>query len=216
MDCFRDGWQEILLPLLCPPSDLWIQNHTGELPSPPPTPSILPAHWVLSSKPSCSEQPGIPGGPPFSPPPLCPPSLDLWLLNNVDCRSRARQPEGAHQACHTKTLTLTPSRYLLLEEHPGTKPIQMTEDPWMNKTSKCQGNRTPSEHSYPTTASPAYPNTTETRENDFKSNFIKRTLKSKWINLLKEIQENITKKGEVFKEETNKSLKNIQGITINR
>ena len=53
---------------------------------------------------------------------------------------------------------------------------------------------TPSEHSSPTTASPRYPYTPEALEND---------LKSKLIKIL-----------EAFKEETNKSLKEIQENTI--
>jgi hypothetical protein len=48
---------------------------------------------------------------------------------------------------------------------------------------------TPSEYSYPTTASPGYPDTTETQENHLKSNLIKMI--------------------EAFKEEMNKSLKEI-------
>jgi hypothetical protein len=53
---------------------------------------------------------------------------------------------------------------------------------------------TPSEHSYPTTASPGYPNRPEAQENDLKSNLIKMI--------------------EAFKEEMNKSLKEIQENTI--
>ena len=50
------------------------------------------------------------------------------------------------------------------------------------------------EHSYPTTASPGYPSTAEAQENDLKSNLIKMI--------------------EAFKEEMNKSLKEIQENTI--
>ena len=53
---------------------------------------------------------------------------------------------------------------------------------------------TPSEHSYPTTASPGYPNTTEAQENDLKSNLIKMT--------------------EAFKEMMNKSLKALKENAI--
>ena len=52
----------------------------------------------------------------------------------------------------------------------------------------------PSELSYPTTASPEYCNTNKTQENDLKSNFIKMN--------------------EAFKEEMNKSLKEIQENTM--
>jgi hypothetical protein len=53
---------------------------------------------------------------------------------------------------------------------------------------------TPSEHSYPTTASPGYPNTTGAQENDLKSNLIKMT--------------------EAFKEMMNKSLKALKENAI--
>jgi predicted double-glycine peptidase len=53
---------------------------------------------------------------------------------------------------------------------------------------------TSSEHSYPTTTSPGYPNTTEAQENDLKSNLIKMI--------------------EAIKEEINKSLEKIQENTI--
>ena len=63
------------------------------------------------------------------------------------------------------------------------------------RKNKCQGNPTPREYSYPTTASTGcYPNISKTQENGLKSNLIKMT--------------------EAFKEEMNKSLKEIQENTI--
>ena len=52
----------------------------------------------------------------------------------------------------------------------------------------------PSDHRYPFTDNPGYPNTTRAQENDLKSNLIKMI--------------------ETFKEETNKSLKDIQENVI--
>lgn len=52
----------------------------------------------------------------------------------------------------------------------------------------------PSEHSYLTTATPGYPNTTQAQENDLKSNLIMII--------------------DTFKEEINKSFKEIQQSTI--
>jgi hypothetical protein len=56
----------------------------------------------------------------------------------------------------------------------------------------------PSEHSYPTTASIAYPNATETQAMDL--NLIKMidTFKEEMYKSLKEIQENIVKQVEAF------------------
>lgn len=58
---------------------------------------------------------------------------------------------------------------------------------------KSQGNKKLTKYNYPTTASPRYPNITETREKDFKSNLIRMV--------------------EVFKEEMYKFLKNIKVIS---
>lgn len=58
-----------------------------------------------------------------------------------------------------------------------------------NTIKKSQGNMAPPEHSYTTTASPGYPNTTEAEENDVKANLIKII--------------------ETFKEEMNKSRNEI-------
>nr|AAL79523.1 age-related protein [Mus musculus] len=52
----------------------------------------------------------------------------------------------------------------------------------------------PSDHRYPSTANPGYPNTTRAQENDLKSNLIKMI--------------------ETFREEANKSLKDIQENAI--
>ena len=72
----------------------------------------------------------------------------------------------------------------------------MAKGPQKNTINKSQGNMAPSEHSYPTTPSPGYPNTTKTQENDLKSNLIKMI--------------------EAFKEESNKYLNEIQENIINR
>jgi hypothetical protein len=67
------------------------------------------------------------------------------------------------------------------------------------------GHLTPPEYSYPTTASPGYPNTTKAQENDLKYNFIKmaEAFKEEMNESLKEIQENTIKQEKVSKEETN-------------
>ena len=70
----------------------------------------------------------------------------------------------------------------------------MFKGPQKNTINKSQGNIKPSKHSYPTTASPGYPNKTKAQVNDLKSNHIKMI--------------------ETFKEEMNKSLKEIQENTI--
>ena len=46
----------------------------------------------------------------------------------------------------------------------------MIEDPWKNIINKSQSNMISSEPSYPTMASPEYPNTNKVQENDLKSN----------------------------------------------
>ena len=55
---------------------------------------------------------------------------------------------------------------------------------------------TASEHNYPKTSSPGYPNTIKAQENDLKSKVIRMV--------------------EAFKEETNKSLKEIQVKEMNK
>ena len=54
----------------------------------------------------------------------------------------------------------------------------------------------PSEHSYPTTATSKYSNTAEAQEEDLKTNFMKMIgiLKEEMNKSLKEIQENTKKK----------------------
>ena len=64
-----------------------------------------------------------------------------------------------------------PFQYLLQQEHSGIKAIQMIKGPWKNIISKSQSNMISSEPSYPTMASPEYPNTNKAQENDLKSNF---------------------------------------------
>jgi hypothetical protein len=70
----------------------------------------------------------------------------------------------------------------------------MAKDPRKNTVNKSQSNMTPSDLSYPTTASPGYSNTMKAQENNLKFNHIKMI--------------------EGFKEEINKALKEIQKSTI--
>jgi hypothetical protein len=46
----------------------------------------------------------------------------------------------------------------------------MAKSPQMKIINKNQGNKTPPKYSYPTTASPGYPNTIKTQENVLESN----------------------------------------------
>jgi hypothetical protein len=54
-----------------------------------------------------------------------------------------------------------PSQYLLKQEYPGIKAIQIAKGTWKNTINKSQGNMRSSEHRYPTTASPVYHDTTK-------------------------------------------------------
>lgn len=65
----------------------------------------------------------------------------------------------------------------------------MAKGPQKNTINKNQGNMIPTNHNYSTTASPGYPNTPETWENDLKFK--------------------LTKMMEVFQEEMNKSFKDV-------
>jgi hypothetical protein len=49
----------------------------------------------------------------------------------------------------------------------------MAKCPQKNIVNKSQGNVIPPKHSYPTAASPEYPNAPETQESDLKPNLIK-------------------------------------------
>lgn len=71
----------------------------------------------------------------------------------------------------------------------------MAKGPRKNTIDKSQGDRTPSKHSYPTTASPGYPNTTKTQEDNLTSDLIKMI--------------------EAFKDKTN-SVKKYKENTSNR
>jgi hypothetical protein len=75
-----------------------------------------------------------------------------------------------------------------------------------------QGYLASSETSSSTTASPGYPNTTEKQYSDLKSHVmvIIEDFKKDINSSLKEIQENTGKQVEVCKEETQKSLKELQ------
>jgi hypothetical protein len=74
-----------------------------------------------------------------------------------------------------------------------------------------------SEPSSPNTASPEYTNTRENQEVDLKSYFMKiiETFKEDINNSLKETQKNTCKQVKALKDEKDKSLKIIQGNTIN-
>jgi hypothetical protein len=68
-----------------------------------------------------------------------------------------------------------------------------------------------SEPSTPTAASTGYPNTPEKQDSDLKSYLIMLVQDFKDINnSLKEIQENIDKQVETLKEESQKTLKELQ------
>jgi hypothetical protein len=68
-------------------------------------------------------------------------------------------------------LTPLPITYYNRNNH-GPKPSKQLKA--LERTqSKYQGNITPLEHSYPSTASPEYPNTSKTQESDLKSNLVK-------------------------------------------
>ena len=75
---------------------------------------------------------------------------------------------------------------------------------------------TPPKQSFSTTESPGCPNTTETQENNHKSNLIKiiEAFKQEMNKSLKEIQEITIKQIEIFNNQTNKSLKGIHENTI--
>jgi DNA anti-recombination protein RmuC len=85
-----------------------------------------------------------------------------------------------------------------------------------NTINKSQGNITPSDHSYTTSASSGYPNTTKAYKNDLNSNLTKiaQAFTEEMNKSLKEIQENTFKEIEAFKEETNKPLNERQKNTI--
>ena len=72
---------------------------------------------------------------------------------------------------------------------------------------KTQGNMPPLEPSSPTTANPGYPNENEAQENGLKFNFIKmiEAFKEEMNKSLKEIHENTSKEVEALKEEANKN-----------
>jgi hypothetical protein len=71
----------------------------------------------------------------------------------------------------------------------------MAKDQHKDKINKSWNNMAPPENSYLATLSPVYPNTPESQENAIKSNLIKII--------------------EPFKEEVNKSLKNLEEIQSN-
>jgi hypothetical protein len=102
-------------------------------------------------------------------PPLCPSSSDLSLLTHKELPDRNHTAQGyLSEACHTRTTEDCPPSNTYEtsrdQNHPEAK------SPQKNTINKSQDNMTPPKHSYPTTASPAYPNITETQENDLKSN----------------------------------------------
>jgi hypothetical protein len=114
----------------------------------------------------------------------CYPHTDLLIWNHT--------AEG-YPSWNTRTIEVLPTiPNLPIPTTIGTSReyiTQMAKVPQKNTINKSQGNMTPSEYSYLTTASTANPNTTKAQENDFKSSLIKMT--------------------GVFKEKMNKSHKEI-------
>ena len=124
---------------------------------------------------------------------LHPTPANLMFLNNTDHRSRNIKFKDTHQRSATPgPLRLTPSQNLLQQEHAGTKNVHMAKGPWNDKVNQC--NMTLLKHSYPTTVHCGYSNTSESQENDLKSNLLKMIV--------------------AFKQETNKSIKDIQKIKL--
>ena len=80
-----------------------------------------------------------------------------------------------------------------------------------NLTNRNQDHLASSESSKPTTVSPGYPNKTEKQDSDLKSYLMMlvEDFKKGVNNSLKEIQENTAKQIEVFKDKTQKSLKEL-------
>jgi hypothetical protein len=114
---------------------------------------------------------------------------EMCTASDFHCPVQGSPPE----ACCTRNIQARPAFPI-----PATSRIaknnQMTKGQSNNTTNKIQGHMSPSDHSYPTTVCPGYPNITEPEENDSKSNLIKLI--------------------EVLKEEMNTSLKEIQKNTI--
>ena len=73
---------------------------------------------------------------------------------------------------------------------------QMAKDPLKCTINKSQVKRTPSDHSYLITSSPEHPKTTAAQQTDLNSNLIKmiEAFKDKRNNSFKEIQENTLKR----------------------
>ena len=93
----------------------------------------------------------------------------------------------------------------------------MSKDEEKNIINRSHDNMIHSENSYPTTASPEYPNTVEAGENGIKSNFMKMidVFKDELKKSFNEMQENTLKPIEVFKDETN-PLMICRKIQLNR
>ena len=81
-----------------------------------------------------------------------------------------------------------------------------------NLINRNQDHSASSEPSMPTTVSPGYPNTPEKQDSDLKSYLMMlvEDFKKGINNSLKEIQENTAKEVEAIKEESQKSLKELQ------
>ena len=75
-----------------------------------------------------------------------------------------------------------------------------------NTIHKTQVSMAPPEHNYSSTANARYPKETEAQEEDLKSNLIKmiKEFKEEMNKTLKEIQKNVFKQAEALKEEANK------------
>ena len=86
----------------------------------------------------------------------------------------------------------------------------MAKGKWKNHTNRNQDHWASSEPSTPTTASPGYPSTPGKQDLDLKSYLMMLVEDFKGINSLKEIQENTAKELEALKEESQKSLKQLE------
>jgi hypothetical protein len=92
-----------------------------------------------------------------------------------------------------------------------TRDYQMGKGKCKKLTKRNQEYLTPLEPSAPTTAGPGQSNTPEKQDSDLKSYLIMLVQDFKHINnSLKEIQENIDKQVETLKEESQKTLKELQ------
>lgn len=130
-------------------------------------------------------------------PPLWPPSSDLRLLHHTKLRSGTIQPKDIHQSPATpgpvRSMAPPNTNYDRNTKEPNP-PRWLKALPHKSTVNKRQGDMAPAKHSHPAAANPGDPNTTETQENNLKSN--------------------LTKMVEACKEEVDKFLKEMQETTI--